>query len=233
MIPRIDLPVEDGRWLVLMGGGVDSAVALGWLARAGARVEAVHFDYGQKTLGRERESGQALCAHFDLAPLRTAEIPTLKALTGHAMLDPKQDLTTERPRLAYVPFRNTVFLALASACAEHEGFRHIVIGSHSDDRVCPDNSPPYIEAVQRVMDISRLAETPIALQAPFVHWRKHQIVTLGASVGVPFELTWSCYNRIPAACGRCGNCRDRLNAFAEAGIPDPLHHELPEDERCD
>ena len=220
------LPDASGApFLVLMGGGVDSAVAVAWLRSLGHSLQALHFDYGQKTRARELQCARDLCAWYGLAPPLTAPVPLLSALGGHAMLQGGTPLDSERPACAYVPFRNTIMLSLAAAWAEHHDFGSIVIGSHASDRVCPDNSHGYVTAFQRLADVALLRERPIKVLAPFVPITKQCVVALGLELDVPLHLTWSCYNQTAQACGTCGNCRDRLDAFAGCGVRDPIPYQ--------
>ncbi len=213
-----------GRWLVLVGGGVDSAVILGLLASAGLEFELLHFDYGQKTRQRERACVEALCRRYRRTAPITARIPLLSELSGHDMLEAGAELGTAEPKRAYVPFRNTLFLAHAAAWAEHFGFDRIALGSHASDRICPDNTPQYIDAAQLLLRTAQLSSMPIHVEAPLLRMTKTEVVLAGQRIAVPFEQTWSCYNNAELACGTCGNCRDRLIAFAGAGLTDPIRY---------
>ena len=221
---------NDGGWLVLCGGGIDSSVVVGWLVEAGAKVTTMHLDYGQKTCARERKSVNNLCRHYALPPPKCARVPLLADLDGNAMLDRAQVLTAREPQKAYVPFRNTVMVSLALAWAEHNDLRYVAIGSHRSDVVCPDNSPDYVRAFQQLVAVARLSQSRVEVVAPLVNLSKAEVVRLGMEIACPLDLTWSCYNTREVACGVCGNCVDRLAAFDGANRRDTIpYSEVP---RC-
>lgn len=220
-------PAIGARPLVLLSGGLDSAVAVAWLCHHGFQPLALFVDYGQKTADKEVSCARALCAHFKHLAPRETSVPLLSDMRDHAMISSNKRLDTVDRKAAYVPFRNTVLLSLAASLAEHEGLTHVVIGSHASDLTCPDNSPAFLTAFQHVIDVAKLSRKPLEVLAPFASLTKAQIVELGCRLVAPFHLSWSCYNDSRIACGSCGNCRDRLDAFADVGAADPIPYAGP------
>ena len=127
--------------------------------------------------------------------------------------------------ITYVPFRNAHFLSVAVSWAEVIGAETIYIGAvEQDSSGYPDCRPEYYEAFNRVIRAGT-KEGKIRIVTPLIAMRKAEIVRLGAQLGAPFELTWSCYSGHQRACGVCESCVLRLRAFEAVGIPDPIPYQ--------
>ena len=123
----------------------------------------------------------------------------------------------------YVPFRNGVFLSIAAALAEKERCDAIFIGVVQEDGSgYPDCGAEFIGAFERALDLGTSRDFHPRIKTPLVHLSKAQIVSLALRIGVPLELTWSCYEREDAACGLCDSCLLRLKGFAGAGVKDKI-----------
>ena len=221
--------------VILASGGLDSTVTAAVARRDGCQLHLLTISYGQRhaiETERARQVGIALgaTAHLflpvDLRPIGGS------ALTGD------EPVPRDRPEAArrqgipstYVPARNTIFLALALACGETVGAARIYIGANVlDYSGYPDCRPEYLRAFEEVARLGTRAGTegvPIEIRAPLLRMSKAEIIRLGAELGVPFELTHSCYDPAPdgAACGRCDSCLIRLDGFKAAGMPDPARY---------
>ena len=131
----------------------------------------------------------------------------------------------------YVPFRNGLFLSSAAAIAISNGCEVIYYGAHADDaagNAYPDTSEEFNKAISDAIHIG--SGNALRVKAPFISSSKADVVAAGADIGVPFELTWSCYEGHEKACGLCGTCRDRIRAFRENGLKDPVEYEIKGDE---
>lgn len=127
----------------------------------------------------------------------------------------------------YVPFRNGVFLSIAAALAEKERCDAIFIGVVQEDSSgYPDCGAEFIGAFERALDLGTSRDFHPRIKTPLVHLSKAQIVSLALRIGVPLELTWSCYEREDAACGLCDSCLLRLKGFAGAGAKDKIPYAL-------
>jgi len=127
----------------------------------------------------------------------------------------------------YVPFRNGVFLSIAAALAEKERCDAIFIGVVQEDSSgYPDCGAEFIGAFERALDLGTSRDFHPRIKTPLVHLSKAQIVSLALGIGVPLELTWSCYEREDAACGLCDSCLLRLKGFAGAGAKDKIPYAL-------
>jgi 7-cyano-7-deazaguanine synthase len=144
------------------------------------------------------------------------------SLTDARLEVPEDDVPGEIPS-TYVPFRNANLAAIATAWAETLGAPRIVIGAvESDAPGYPDCRPAFYEAMNRAIALGTRPETSITVETPLIAMTKTEVVRLGARLGAPFALTWSCYRRDDVPCRGCASCRRRAEAFAEAGVADPL-----------
>lgn len=220
--------------LVLCSGGLDSTVLLArMVAQHGAdRTKALSIGYGQRH-SRELQAAQAVCAHYgvqlftlDLASVFAQSDSTLLAhadapLPEGSYADQQAD-APDAPVSTYVPFRNGLFLSAAAAQALSLGCDLLCYGAHADDAAgsaYPDCSEAFVAAMGRA--IAEGTGGQLVLEAPFASLSKAAIVAEGLRLGVPFELTWSCYEGGEAPCGACATCIDRARAFAANDALDP------------
>ncbi|APB35250.1 7-cyano-7-deazaguanine synthase [Gloeomargarita lithophora Alchichica-D10] len=220
------------RAIVLLSGGLDSATVLYHAQAAGDECYALSFDYQQRHR-RELHSAQAI-AHS--AAVHGHEIIPLdlgrwggSALTQRDLDLPRQRhpaAMTQGIPITYVPARNTIFLSLALAWAEVLGAKRVYLGANAlDYSGYPDCREDYLLAMQQVYTLGTKRGRegqPIELAAPLLHLHKGEIIQLGQELGVPWELTWSCYQGEEMACGMCDSCILRREGFRQAGIEDPL-----------
>lgn len=220
------------RAIVLLSGGLDSAVALGIACRDHADVYALTVRYGQRH-AVEVECAKAIAAAAGVREHRILDVDLAgwggSALTGDGDI-PKDravaDASSGIPP-TYVPARNTILLALALGWAEAVDATAIYIGAHTQDAGgYPDTRPEYLEAFERMSALATRAglegRGPRIL-APLVRMSKSEVIGLGRRLGVDFSRTTSCYDPLPsgAPCGRCDSCRLRAKGFEEAGGVDP------------
>jgi len=218
--------------VVLLSGGLDSSTVLYQARIDGCECYAISFDYQQRHR-RELDSA-ALVAR--MAGVVEHQVVTfdLRRWGGSALTDDTMELPRDRSLtemsdsipITYVPARNTIFLSFALAYAEAKNADRVYIGVNAlDYSGYPDCRPDYIQAMQEVFRLGtkqgREGES-IAIVAPLIDLKKTEIIQLGDRLGVPWELTWSCYAGGDVACGVCDSCRLRLVAFAELGLKDPL-----------
>lgn len=221
--------------LVLFSGGVDSTTCLAMAVdRYGAEnVTALSVRYGQKH-EKELEAAEKLRSFYgvrhktlDLTPVFADSDCSLLSASGREI--PKDSYASQlsgtdgKPVSTYVPFRNGLFLAAAASVALSEGCGEIWYGAHSDDaagNAYPDCSDAFNEAMGSAIRLGSGGQ--LTLVAPFVKKNKAAVVAEGLRLGVPYELTWSCYEGGEKPCGVCGTCRDRIAAFRANGVEDPL-----------
>jgi 7-cyano-7-deazaguanine synthase len=210
---------------------MDSATAVYEAMDRGYKPLFLHTSYGQRTETKERECAEALAEAVDAPEYLHVETEHLAQIGGSALTDADievedADMESEEIPSTYVPFRNANLLSMATSYAEAHDASAIFIGAHSEDFAgYPDCRPAFFEAFQQVIDVGTKPETDITLEAPFVEWSKTDIAERGLELGVPYEITWSCYRAEAPACGTCDSCAFRLQAFQQAGAEDPIEYE--------
>ena len=223
------------RAVVLLSGGLDSATCLAWARAQGFECHTLTVDYGQRHRV-ELEAARRVAGALGVASHRVIAVD-LRAIGASALT---ADLEVPRDRseaamaagipVTYVPARNTVLLALALGLAEALGARDLVAGMNAVDYSgYPDCRPEFVRAFESLARLATRAGVEggaFAVHTPLMSLDKAGIVRLGASLGVDFALTHSCYDPAPdgAACGRCDACRLRLKGFRAAGLADPARY---------
>lgn len=221
---------DDNRAVILVSGGMDSATAVYEAIERGYGPYFLHTSYGQQTESKEQECAEALAEEVNAADFLHIETEHLARIGGSSLTDENlevadADIDSDGIPMTYVPFRNANLLSMAVSFAEANDCTAIFIGAHSEDfSGYPDCRPAFFEAFQSVIDTGTKPRTNIELIAPFAEWSKTDIAKRGLELGVPYELTWSCYREESPACGRCDACAFRLEAFRNAGSSDPLEY---------
>ena len=201
------------RAIVLLSGGMDSAVTLFLAKKRGYKTHCLIFDYGQRHK-KEIDFAKKLAkrARSDYFVLKI-KLPW----KGSALLDRSLHVPEARKFLGipitYVPARNTIFISFALSCAEAIGAKTIFIGANARDfSGYPDCRPFYFKKFNELLKKATKAKR-IKIETPLLYKKKKDIAGIGRRLGVPFELTWSCYKggRIP--CQRCDACRLRARAL--------------------
>jgi 7-cyano-7-deazaguanine synthase len=223
--------------VVLLSGGLDSSTALAIAHQQGFELHALSFDYGQRHQ-REVDAAAAVARHYGVQYQKTITID-LRAFGGSALtadFDVPHSRSLEKMSqeipITYVPARNTIFLSFALAYAEVTDADDIFLGINAIDYSgYPDCRPEYLEAYERMANLATKATTQdgrvFHIHAPLLRMNKAEIIHKGIELGVPYELTWSCYEGGELACGTCDSCLLRLNGFAEVGLQDPIGYQSP------
>jgi 7-cyano-7-deazaguanine synthase len=181
--------------VVLVSGGIDSAVALAW---AKERFDVTALSY--EVAGRPRPEARACALLAKRAKTRLLRVPT-------PFLRPRPS--------GYVPARNLVFHAIALSIAEDLGAEAVIAGHNLSDAAAFDDARPSY--LRRVESLGR----GIRILLPFARYTDAEVIALGRRLGVPLELTWSCYRDAARPCRRCSACRGRIESFRQSGMEDP------------
>ncbi len=217
------------RAVCIISGGMDSALAAQIAKEEGYEIIALHFNYGQRTEKRELEAFRKIAEHLDASERYEIDLPFFEQIGASALTDRSIEVPTgglgEGVPVTYVPFRNGIFLSIASAIAEKHGAEALFIGVVEEDSSgYPDCRESYIRKMQEAVNLGTKEETAIEIKMPLVALKKSQIVQRALELGVPLEYTWSCYRDEERACGVCDSCRLRLRGFEEAGAVDPIDY---------
>lgn len=214
--------------LVLLSGGMDSVTALYWAVREHEVVGTVSFDYGSKHNANEIPMAEWHAGHLGVRH----EVITLDFVNRLFTSDllqgggeiPEGHYADENMKRTVVPFRNGIMLSIACGLAESREAEALVIAAHSGDHtIYPDCREPFMHAMADAMRHGTYAG--IELLRPFIDCDKTEIARRGATLGVDFSRTWSCYKGGDIHCGKCGTCVERREAFLKAGLADPTVYE--------
>lgn len=216
--------------VVLLSGGLDSAVLLGYLQHHTHACATLSVDYGSRHADAELVAAAAVATHYGVSH----KIANLRPLTGlfapNSLTDtvavPHGHYTDESMRATVVPGRNLLMLSVATAYAASIGATAVAIAVHAGDHpIYPDCRPEFIHAATHAALLGTAGVGDVVVRAPFVALDKTALVAIGAQLDVPFDLTWSCYEGDPDGtgehCGKCGTCVERAEAFALANVVDP------------
>jgi len=218
--------------IVLLSGGMDSLVCAGLCLEHNTDVYFMHLNYGQKTSARELQAFNDISSHFNIPveKRKVIDMNFLKQIGGSSLTDDKikvkkygeQDLDLIPD--SYVPFRNSIIISLAVSWAESLGAEKLFIGANFEDSPgYPDCRPVYYEAFNKLIQVGT-KDGNISIETPVINMKKKEIVELGLKLKVPFQLSWSCYEREDLACGVCDSCTLRLKGFKMAHAHDPLKY---------
>ncbi len=213
--------------VIIYSGGMDSFTVLNKAIHDGYQVYALSFDYGQK---HNKELVFAKTVTTKLAiEHKTVDISAInQLLAGSALTDeidmPEGHYEEESMKQTVVPNRNMVLLSLAVAYAVSIEAEAVYFGAHSGDHaIYPDCRTEFVQAMNEVCKIANYQS--VEVRAPYLDVSKIEILKDGLQLGLDYSNTWTCYNGREKACGKCGACQERLEAFAELNQIDPLEYE--------
>lgn len=226
--------------LVLNSGGVDSTTCVGLAVEKYGKdnVATLSVFYGQKH-DKELECAKKIAAHYEVAHyevdlsavMQFSNCPLLSQSTEAIRHESYAEQIAEDGEgmvRTYVPFRNGLLLSSVTALAVSlypDDEVEVYYGAHADDaagRAYADCSPEFADAMNRAINIGTYEK--VTLAAPLINMNKGEVVKTGLAIGVPYHLTTSCYEGGEKACGTCGTCIDRINAFKVNGVEDPIDY---------
>lgn len=214
--------------VVIYSGGMDSFTLLNESVAQGKKVYALSFNYGQKH-SKELHYAQKVCDQLGI-PHKVVDITAIhQLLLGSSLTDdieiPDGHYEEESMKSTVVPNRNMVMLSLAIAYAVSVEANAVLFGAHGGDHaIYPDCRPEFVEKMAAVSRVANYEEVDV--QAPYIHLNKTEILTRGLELGLDYGKSWTCYKGRERACGKCGACQERIEAFAENQQTDPLLYEI-------
>lgn len=205
--------------IIVLSGGMDSVTLLHECRESIAL--ALTFDYGSNHNKREIECAAWQCkllgVSHTIIRLDFMSKYFKSSLLSGADAIPEGDYDDSNMKSTVVPFRNGIMLSIACGLAESNGLRHVLIANHAGDHaIYPDCRPEFIESMSEAMTAGTY--DGINIIAPYTHLSKGEIALKGKSLGVDYSHTYSCYKGGENHCGKCGTCRERLEALRYAGI---------------
>ena len=224
--------VKQPRAVVLVSGGMDSAVTISLAREMGFEVFALSVAYGQRH-NSELAAAARVAGMLGAAAHKTVTVD-LRSIGGSALtadIDVPEEGGEGIP-VTYVPARNTIMLSIALGWAEVLGSIDIFCGVNAVDYSgYPDCRPAFIDSFQALANVATKAGVEghrMTIHAPLMAMSKADIAREGARLGIDFSQTVSCYQADAEgrACGHCDACRLRRQGFEAAGLPDPTRYVL-------
>jgi 7-cyano-7-deazaguanine synthase len=213
--------------VVVFSGGMDSYTVLHKAFREGFEVLPLTFNYGQKH-NKEIEYAKHACIALGVIP-KIVDITAInQLLTGSSLTSdiemPEGHYADDNMKSTVVPNRNMILLSLAVGYAVSSDANKVFYGAHAGDHeIYPDCRPEFVEKMNSVCAIANYE--PVEIVTPYLALNKTDILREGLAMGLDYGRTWTCYNGREKACGKCGSCVERLEAFSENQMSDPLDYE--------
>jgi len=214
--------------VVIYSGGMDSYTVLHKAIEEGLTPFALTFDYGQRHV-KEVQVASDLCKELGINH-KVIDISAINQLIGGSSLTDNSievalgDYENSNMVNTVVPNRNMILLSLAIGYAVSIGAEKVYYGAHSGDHdIYPDCRPIFVEKMNEVAAVANYEPTEI--YSPYLKSDKIGILKDGIRMGLDYSKTWTCYNGREKACGQCGSCVERLEAFEKNGLTDPIAYE--------
>lgn len=213
--------------VVIYSGGMDSYTVLNKAIQEGKTPHALSFNYGQRHK-KELDYAARVCQRLGIAH-KVVDISAINSLVGGSALTsdvevPEGNYDEPTMQTTVVPNRNMILLSLAVGYAVSLDATKVYYGAHSGDHaIYPDCRPEFVKKMNDVCQIANY--TPVEIMTPYLDVSKTAILQDGLAMGLDYAETWTCYNGREQACGKCGACQERLQAFAENNATDPLPYE--------
>lgn len=213
--------------VVIYSGGMDSFTVLNKAVFEGLEVYALTFDYGQKHV-KEVDFARNVCGAMGI-PHKIIDITAINELISGSSLTsnievPEGHYADENMKSTVVPNRNMILLSLAVGYATSIKASKVFFGAHGGDHhVYPDCRPDFVKKMNEVCAVANYDFVEVV--TPYLTSNKTEILRDGLKMNLDYSLTWTCYNGREKACGRCGSCVERLEAFEENQAKDPLAYE--------
>ncbi len=214
--------------IISLSGGMDSATVLAEAISHGREPITVGFTYGSKHNVYENRKARQLANYYHI-PFQIINLETtMESFKSNLFIGqgniPEGHYEDESMKQTIVPGRNLIFISILAGLAESIEAEEVWLGIHAGDHaIYPDCRPDFFQAAN--LAVTRSTENKVVLRAPFLHKSKAEILKRGICLGVPYELTRTCYKNQKLACGKCGSCIERLEAFQMMNIKDPIYYD--------
>lgn len=214
-----------------LSGGMDSTTLCAYYLEKEYEVYPIVFNYGSKHNKYENEAALRICEYYHLPQPKFVELPFINQLFKSNLLQsggeiPEGHYQSENMSQTVVPARNIIFLSIMAGYAWSINAETVAFGAHSGDHAIYEDCRPIFSAAINTAILAGTGER-VKVEAPFLNFDKTMILQMGYNpvLQVPYELTRTCYKDQELACGKCGSCQERLEAFRNIGKKDPVKYE--------
>lgn len=213
--------------VVVLSGGMDSATALAFTVALYGSAQTLTVNYGQRHArelsAAETQAGQFAARHDQVDLTEVGALLEGSSLTDDVDV-PRGHYSDATMAATVVPNRNAILANVAAGIAVARKAPAIVLGVHAGDHpIYPDCRPEFVSALNDLLAVA--SDHRVRVEAPFLHTDKAGILRIGHALGVDYAATWTCYVGEDLACGTCGSCTERLEAFDVIGRDDPLPYQ--------
>lgn len=222
-----DVPTQGYRdSIIIVSGGMDSITMLHEFKDRIAL--GLSFDYGSNHNAKEIPFAELHCKRLGI-PYLTIPLDFMGRYFKSSLLEgadaiPEGDYDEDNMKSTVVPFRNGIMLSIAAGIAESRNLKYVMMANHSGDHtIYPDCRPEFVSAMSQAIKAGTFPG--IEILAPYTGITKGDIARRGKEMGLDYTETWSCYKGGEKHCGKCGTCRERIEALREAGIEDHTEYE--------
>lgn len=222
-----DVPTQGYRdSIIIVSGGMDSITMLHEFKDRIAL--GLSFDYGSNHNAREIPFAELHCKRLGI-PHLTIPLDFMGRYFKSSLLEgadaiPEGDYDEDNMKSTVVPFRNGIMISIAAGIAESRNLKYVMMANHSGDHtIYPDCRPEFVSAMSEAIKAGTFPG--IEILAPYTGITKGDIARRGKEMGLDYTETWSCYKGGEKHCGKCGTCRERIEALREAGIEDHTEYE--------
>lgn len=212
---------------LIYSGGSDSFTLLHHALNQNFSVDCITFNYGQKHV-KEIDFAISVCKELNLKHT-LIDIGDPSAIFGSSSLVdrdnkiPYGSYKEDSMKSTIVPNRNMIFISYAIAYSIANKINEVWYGAHAGDHfIYPDCRPEFLQSMDVAAGLCDPSE--VSVKGPFINFNKGQIFKIGIDLGVDYSKTWTCYEGQESACGKCGSCVERLEAFADNNTSDPINY---------
>jgi 7-cyano-7-deazaguanine synthase len=212
--------------VIIVSGGMDSITLL--YDKKDEIALGISFDYGSNHNAKEIPYAKKHCERLGIKHI-TINLDFIHEYFKSSLLEgdeaiPEGNYNEENMKSTVVPFRNGIMLSIAIGIAESHNLKKVLIANHAGDHtIYPDCRPEFITAINKASIAGTYVNVEVS--APYTNITKGEIAVIGKKLGIDYTETWSCYKGGEKHCGKCGTCRERIEALEYAGIEDHTEYE--------
>lgn len=212
--------------VIIVSGGMDSITLL--YDKKDEIALGISFDYGSNHNAKEIPYAKKHCERLGIKHI-TINLDFIHEYFKSSLLEgaeaiPEGNYDEENMKSTVVPFRNGIMLSIAIGIAESHNLKKVLIANHAGDHtIYPDCRPEFIAAINKASVAGTYVNVEVS--APYTNITKGEIAVIGMKLGLDYTETWSCYKGGEKHCGKCGTCRERIEALEYAGIEDHTEYE--------